>query len=307
MPAARSRAASGRLSQAAEHGSRDRGRIIGVDQQRRVAAHLGQRGAVGGDHRRAARHRLQARQPEALVARRQHERLSAAVQADEQLVGDVAERPQAGQRPCPRELRPGVPGPYELDPALPQGRRAGERARRGSCAGRRWRSSARRGGAAPAPSSARRRRRSVRAGEKRESTPPPITVSRSGSSPPSSTSSRRENSDTVTTARARRAAVSPIPRCHARYDARVGGRLAQHGRVVDDDHVARPRDRREVGGREDRLRAAAGGEGRQRELLPRVPGGAGVRPRGRPGDQVTLRIERAAAAAIPRASSARRR
>ena len=109
-----------------QHGLRDRRRPFGVDEQGRVAAHLGQRRPVGGDHGRAGRHRLQARQPEPLVAGREHERLSAPVEAGEELVGDVAERSQPGQRPGAGELGAGVAGPHELDPVLGERRGAGD-------------------------------------------------------------------------------------------------------------------------------------------------------------------------------------
>ena len=58
---------------------------------------LGERGRVGGDDRRPARHRLEHRQAEALVERGQHERLGAGVEAGQLVVGDVAE--QLGARP----------------------------------------------------------------------------------------------------------------------------------------------------------------------------------------------------------------
>ena len=70
-----------------------------------------------------------------------------------------------------------------------------------------------------------------------------------------------------------------------RVEAGVPGGLAQGGGVVDDDHVAREGQRREVRGVEQQRRAPDGHERGQRELLPRVPGAVRQRRR-RPHDGV---------------------
>ena len=62
---------------------------------------LRQRGDVGGDHGRPARHRLEHRQAEALVEGRQRERLGARVEAGQQRVGHGPRQPQRVE-PLPR-------------------------------------------------------------------------------------------------------------------------------------------------------------------------------------------------------------
>ena len=66
--------------------------------------HLAQRRAVGGDHRRPARERLDRGQPEALVRRRQQERVRAGVEGGQLVVVDVAGDDHARQlaRPLAR-------------------------------------------------------------------------------------------------------------------------------------------------------------------------------------------------------------
>ena len=71
--------AVGVVDQRAQRGGDAVGVGLGVGD--RVAAHLGQRRAVGGQHRRAARHRLQHRQPEPLAAARQRHDERAAEEA----------------------------------------------------------------------------------------------------------------------------------------------------------------------------------------------------------------------------------
>ena len=63
--------------------------------------------------------------------------------------------------------------------------------------------------------------------------------------------------------------------------------MAERRGVVDDDHVARVRERGEVGGAQQRL---AAGDGRQHELLPRVAG-AVDEPRARLQDLVAIRAQ----------------
>ena len=102
-----------------------------VDQARGAAARLGQRGDVGGDDRRAARHRLQHRQAEALVDRRQHERLGARVQPG-QLARPARGRAASARRgpPRPRTAAGGRrrrAAPRPRAPAPPRRARARER------------------------------------------------------------------------------------------------------------------------------------------------------------------------------------
>ena len=63
----------------------------GGDQQPGVADDLGQRGRVGRDDRAAARHGLERREPEALVARRQRAQRRPPVQRVERRLVDLAE------------------------------------------------------------------------------------------------------------------------------------------------------------------------------------------------------------------------
>ena len=79
---------------------------LGLGQAGGAGAGLGQRGGRGREHRRAARHRLQHRQPEALIERREHERLGAPVEPGQQRIVDVAEQAQPLKVPLGRELRP---------------------------------------------------------------------------------------------------------------------------------------------------------------------------------------------------------
>ena len=71
--------------------ARARARIGGIHQQRGLTAGLRQRRAIGGHDGRPARHRLQARQAEALVARGEHEGLRPGVQGGQVAVLHVAE------------------------------------------------------------------------------------------------------------------------------------------------------------------------------------------------------------------------
>ena len=94
--AARSRPAAVRSVRSASSVASLRQRLreggrLGLHQQRGVAACLRQRGAVGGDHGRAARHRLQAGKAEALVQRRHGERERAGVEAGQEVLVHVAE------------------------------------------------------------------------------------------------------------------------------------------------------------------------------------------------------------------------
>ena len=72
----------------------ERSASSGVDEQPGVADGLGQRAGGRGDDRRPARHRLEARQAEALVARRHRERARTGVEPRKVLLGDVPEPPQ---------------------------------------------------------------------------------------------------------------------------------------------------------------------------------------------------------------------
>ena len=104
--------------------------VVGV--HGRVAADLAQRRLVGGDDRRAAGHRLEHRQAEALVARREHERRGAAVEVGELV---LSSRSRAGRR-RPRAARARARAPSRGRRRRAAGRRrARRRARRaGPCA-----------------------------------------------------------------------------------------------------------------------------------------------------------------------------
>ena len=84
-------------------------RILGVDEQRRSRAGLGQRGAVGGHDRRAAGHRLDARQPEALV-QRGHARTPARRRTGPEAAssGDRSQPAQRARRPTRAVRRRGA-------------------------------------------------------------------------------------------------------------------------------------------------------------------------------------------------------
>ena len=71
--------------------SRDRVRVVRIDEDRRVADHLGQRRDVRGHDRRAAGHGFERRQPEALVERREHEHRREPVEHRQRLIGHEAE------------------------------------------------------------------------------------------------------------------------------------------------------------------------------------------------------------------------
>ena len=113
----------------------DRIRVERVDEHGRAARHL-LRGAASRRHdRRPARHRLDHRQPEALVEGREHEAPRAAVERCELLVVD-ASRPSREPRPHPSPARR-RPAARRPPAALPRPRG------RGSCAARACRRRAR--------------------------------------------------------------------------------------------------------------------------------------------------------------------
>ena len=85
---ARRRSRSARRSSSRRIAAAIAGSSRGVEQQRRVARHLRQRGGVRAGDGHAARHRLEHRQPEALVQRREHERPCDRPQALELRAGD---------------------------------------------------------------------------------------------------------------------------------------------------------------------------------------------------------------------------
>ena len=87
-------------------------RLVRREVPRGVAAHLGQRGGVRAGDRAAAGHRLERRQPEALVERGEDERGRALVELDELLQPDVPEHLDAVR------VLAGVPAPRELEPQL---------------------------------------------------------------------------------------------------------------------------------------------------------------------------------------------
>ena len=119
-----------------------------------------------------------------------------------------------------------------------------------------------------------------------------MTVILAGSAPSRSTSSLRENWETVTRCTARRASAGSTRPLPGDVQPRVPRGLAQRGRVVDHDDVAREGERREVRRVEQqRARGAARRSQRQRALLPRVAGAVDERAR-RPDDLVARRVER---------------
>ena len=79
------------------------GDVEWVDEHRRATGHLSGRTAAARHDGRPARHRLQHRDPEALVERREDERAGAAVERSELAVGDLADptrRFDAAPAPC---------------------------------------------------------------------------------------------------------------------------------------------------------------------------------------------------------------
>ena len=79
--------------------------VAGAHERRALAEHLAQRRRLAGDDRRAAGQRLDRRQAEALVLGGQHERVRAAVDRRELLVGDLAGEDHVGQLVRPRARR----------------------------------------------------------------------------------------------------------------------------------------------------------------------------------------------------------
>ena len=65
-------------------------RVVGIDEQSRVADDFGQRATVRDDHGNTRRHRLERGYPEPFVERRQHEHLSALVQRFAVIARNVA-------------------------------------------------------------------------------------------------------------------------------------------------------------------------------------------------------------------------
>ncbi len=118
--------------------------VVGVREQRGVAADLGQGGAVRGHHRRAARHRLEGRQAEALVDGRHRERAGAGVQAGQEPLRHVPE-PAPGRRRFGVHVGAARARRHELDAELREPLCRGRSARRRSCARCAWTAQARRG------------------------------------------------------------------------------------------------------------------------------------------------------------------
>ena len=116
--------------------SRHRLGALGVAAHRRGARGLVERGVGRGDDRRAARHRLGDRHPEALEARRVDDGRGAAVEPRELLVGDASEP----HDPRPVELAAARPSPHRrrrrARGRCRRGARRPRRACRGSCAAR---------------------------------------------------------------------------------------------------------------------------------------------------------------------------
>ena len=110
----------------------------GRDEHPGVADDLGERGRVGRDHRAAARHRLERREPEALVPRRERAELGPAVERVERRLVDPAEPAHA------RAVEAGDRQPTRSGPRARASRQGGcggrspprRRACRGPCAAR---------------------------------------------------------------------------------------------------------------------------------------------------------------------------
>ena len=111
------------------HGVRKGDGIVRIHQERRVARHLGERRRAGRHDRRAARHRFQDREAEALPQRRQHQAGGVDVEvaedtlprvADEcddagepQRLDSLAHRPDVGGSPFSPDNQPAGPPPPE--------------------------------------------------------------------------------------------------------------------------------------------------------------------------------------------------
>ena len=109
-----------------EQVARRGGHLVRRRQPGGSAGGVRQRGEVGGDDRRPARHRLEHRQAEALVEARERERLGARVQAGEQALGHRAEVAERVEPLLARELRAVAAGDDDLDvrgPAATSARR----------------------------------------------------------------------------------------------------------------------------------------------------------------------------------------
>ena len=189
--------------------------------------------AARGHDRDAARHRLQAGQPEPLVARGHHQRARAGVQAGQMLLGDVAEPAQRESR-----RRVGSRGRSRPAPARCPARAAPAppaRARPGSCAPTPSRRRARTGGSshgARAPAS--------------ESTPEAKRSSDAFRDHPDRSADTPRSVDQLAARELRDGDQQARPRGEQRQDPALVGdvragvrlRVAERGRVVDHDDVA---------------------------------------------------------------------
>ena len=108
--------ADGPVDGGGQHRLGQRSRVIGIDELRRRAAGLRQRSPIGGDDWCPARHRLQAGQPEALIARRQHERPCAVIEARQLRIGDIRRRRAGRASPRSRRSMRGCPRPTPVQP-----------------------------------------------------------------------------------------------------------------------------------------------------------------------------------------------
>ncbi len=247
-----------------------------------AARGLRQRGGVGGHDRHAGGHRLEHRQPEALVARGQRERGRARVEAGQQRLVDVAEQADALEPRLARELRPPAAGGDDVD-AL-----GGERPRgggeRGEVLARRLRGDGQHVRAVQRQRPPRR----LRVGGGREA-----RIDAAGHH-------RRVDPEQLGQLAARELGHGDDPlraprdrRQHAPLPGRVGPRvplgMAQGRGVVDDHDRPRMRQRRQV--RRAQQRPRPRGPGREHDLLPRVPG-AVREPRARRHDDVAARPQR---------------
>ncbi len=210
------------------------------DEQRRVSARLRQRTGAGGHERNAGGHRLEARQPEPLVARGHHDHAGARVQPGQEFLGDVAE--PADARDVAAEVAAVRAGEHELEPVVAE--RASDRFERSEVLALRDGADDERIWPLERVAATRGRRIRVR----REPLIDPLRHD------DDRVGVRAEELDQLAAGEPRRGEHEPGAPGEQRQDpavigderARVGLRVAERRRVVDDDDVA-PARRRERG------------------------------------------------------------
>ena len=292
--AARSRPAVDQPVALGARGLEQRGReglrVVGVGEQRGAAAGLGQRGAVGGHDRGAGRHRLDARQAEALVERRHGEGGGARVEGGQVGVVHVADPP--ARLRCRRWgcTRASSRRSTTSSPLAASSRRDRVEQARGSCARPRCRARARRGGR-------RGPRRREHAGPGRRGRR--SAGRRPAGSPRTRSAGQPEQLDQLRAHELRRrdhepraagdaAGAARGARRRRRARTRTGSRNGAASWITH--HVARMGQRREVRGREEELGARA--PSRAARAAPRRGPRRCASARGRPDDGVALGTER---------------